>query len=187
MFRFSVVSGVVIASIIPTAASSQDVLGSLIKAITKPVSAAGKSQSAPSAIVSATPQQVAATAALLKPKFDDPRIGQDFAAARPLLEKMMNIAACGTNDTAWHALNREAVLPKTYQRFPDRVARGYDQYHDASQCYDLVRITDVEKPAGNALSFKAHFVSPSSESASALKFETQRSPEGQWLFRSVSK
>jgi hypothetical protein len=65
------------------------------------------------------------------------------------------------------------------------VARNDDQYHDRRYCYDVLRITDYEKLAANALKFKVYYVSPQSQAAHRQQFELMRSTEGQWLVKNV--
>lgn len=139
-------------------------------------------------LASMTPEQEASLRAAIAARRADRQTGRDVAEAAPLIERLVRTSACGRNNGAWAALNRDAVQPLVEPLFAPlktSVARFNDGYHDDRHCYDVIRLTDVSKPAANALRFSAYMVSPDSQKATTRMFELLR-VDGRWLIRSAN-
>lgn len=162
--------------------------GGLLDKLGKLVTQADKtlnSTMAPMATVKPTAEQVAATQSLIANQPATPELKADLIEAAPLIEKLVQTSACGINDTAWNSLNRYHQRPTSWSTYTGSVARHGDQYHDDATCDDVVRLTDVSKPAANALQFTAYYISPSSQNGSHQKFTLVKSSAGEWMIRNI--
>jgi hypothetical protein len=143
----------------------------------------------PAADVAAmTSQQEAALAAAIAARRTDRQTGRDIDEAAQLIERVVRTSACGRRNGAWASLSRDAVRPLVEPLFAPLktdVARFNDANHDDRHCYDVVRLSEVSKPAANALRFSAYMISPDSGHATTRSFELVR-VDGRWLIRSLS-
>lgn len=129
--------------------------------------------------------QAQAIRTMLAAKQSDARVAQDITEAAPLIEKLVVLVACGKSDRALNAINAESLEPQTYRSWSMQTLIGRSKYHDNSQCFDLSRLGDWSKPANNALSVSAWFVSPSSGEAGKQTFVLQKVADRGWLVRSI--
>lgn len=173
------------ATVAATPANAQSsFLDKLVNRVLQPAAvqtrSAGPVAQRPASTARATVEQIAATRRIIATPQSNLQLARDMTAAGPLIEKLANTGACGVDNTAWNGLNREALEPRTWTDLRSAVARGYDKYHDPRYCYDVVRITDFEKPAANALRFNVFYVSPQSRPrpSSGSSFRERRKASG---------
>jgi len=109
-----------------------------------------------------------------------------YREAVPTIEMVVQTSACATNTSAWNRLNRINEKPGNYPSWStSMIARAGDEYHDKGQCHDVLKITDVTKPAANAINFTAYYISPSSQAASRQNFTLLKDGSGSWVIRRI--
>lgn len=150
------VSAAVIVAMLPAVAPAQNgLLGRVLKAMTVPAAQGVPSPTPvrPIAVVEPSAEQARAIRDAVAARQANQDIAKDMAAAAPLIERLIRTSACGVNDTAWRALNRDAVTPSNYGPSQGYVARGEDQYHDPRYCQDVLRLVSW-RIAGGASPFR---------------------------------
>lgn len=187
MKTFPIAAAVIVATLPAVAPAQNGLLGRVLKAMTEPAAQSAPSPTPvrPIAVVEPSAEQARAIHDAVAARQVNPEIAKDMAAAAPLIERLIRTSACGVNDTAWRALNRDAVTPSNYGPSQGYVARGEDQYHDPRYCQDVLRLSDVRKPAANALAFTVYYISPQSQAAHHQTFELLRTPEGAWMVKTI--
>ena len=184
---FSVALALSASMTMPQVASAQDLLGTLNKILggtNKTVSAVG-SVGGSDFMVAQTEAQAQQTREAIEFNYDTPEAGVSFAEASDLIFELTRTSACGVNNMAFNRLNRRQERPTSWSTFKGSVARYRSQYHDAGQCYDVMKIMDVKMPAPNALQFVAYYISPSSHEAAHQAFTLIKSARGDWLIREI--
>ena len=177
----------VVAGLAAPAAAQDTPLTKLLSRVFAPASTSGTDQprAGQSYLAKMTDEQQKALKASLQVNHSDVQIREDFKSAGELVEQIVQTAACGKTNAAWNALNRRATQPLTstmFETWTDTVARGDDKYHDPQHCYDVIRLTELRKPAANALQFGAYMVSPDSQKG-VTKYFTLIRLDGQWLIK----
>lgn len=176
-------------------ASAQS-LGDLVRAAERAIGGSGKTKSGQ---IGATQYSVAPTAAdraslataLDRATATRTPASQALREARPVAERLLMTLGCATDRRALHALNRERLTPQTYSTSVgdewNYTAMGIKDHmtHDRRQCMQVVRISDVERKTLNALSLRAHYVSPSSGEARSVPL-TFRLMDGTWLIDHIA-
>ncbi|MDR6115801.1 MULTISPECIES: hypothetical protein [unclassified Sphingomonas] len=187
MKTFSIAAAVIVTMLPAVAPAQSGLLGRVLKAMTVPAAqgASAPTPVRPIAVVEPSAEQARAIHEAVAARQTNPDIAKDMAAAAPLIERLIRTSACGVNDTAWRVLNRDAVTPSNYGPSQGYVARGEDQYHDPRYCQDVLRLSDVRKPAANALAFTVYYISPQSQAAHHQTFELLRTPEGAWMVKTI--
>lgn len=171
--------------------TSQTYLDQLIARVKRPKGGTAISTDSGTVLTTMTPAQSAAVDRLVTAPVSDPKISADRAAAAPLVRTLLTIAACARNGTAFNAVNRDSLTPRTYTAggggYVNEAPMRNMRYHDANACLDVVRLADWSKPAMNALRFRAFYVAGDSGEAANQVFELQKDADGRWLIRSVGK
>lgn len=145
------------------------------------------SRSAPLAVNQQSAEQQAGQAQALATPVQA-QIAADRTEAKPLIEKIVTISACATNDTAWNALNRYAEHPTSWSSNINEVSLiPWTKYHPKNRCLDVLRITNWQKPAKNALSFKVYLISAQSDEAKEQSFTLIKADDGEWMVRSIGQ
>lgn len=184
MKKASVIIALAVVAANPHIVQAQSLLDRIGKVVSK-ASTSLQGSSTPIASVQPTQQQEIDTRALVSSVATTPEVSADLAETASLVTTLVQTSACAVNDSAWNALNRLHQRPTTWSQRTTRVAHNRDQYHDESTCYDVVRVTDVSKPAANALKFTAYYISPSSQRGSRQSFIVVKSSSGEWLIRDI--
>lgn len=182
----------VVATCIPSVAMAQSngLFGQMLGKIIGPQRGKVFGLAAPSGLAPITQAQADAIKLSVVKSTPSGPWGGDWRAASPLITKIISIASCANGDSAWNAVNREAVTPGAVYSGGgfDRWYRPMDksQYHNKNYCLDVLRIGSITKPAANAINFSVFYISSQSQESNVQNYELQRAPEGQWLVRSVS-
>ena len=168
-------------------ASAQGILGQISGFLDKvaPKTAVAPTLRAPQAIVEPSPNQLAAVQRIVANQNLSPELQATVAEAAPLIERVALTSACAINNTAWYSLNRIREKPSEFYTTDLHIARRGDQYHEKSQCHDVMRIVEFTKPAANALKFKVMYISPSSNGASTQEFTLIKSMSEGWMIRDI--
>lgn len=135
-------------------------------------------------LAAATPEQTAAITAAISARQADPILAREIKEAGPLIETTLKTIACATTQKSLNQLNRLHLAPKQYDDFQALTPMWLAKYHDRKTCYDVTRLTNWSKPALNALTVRAYYVSPSSGETRnhVLSF---RKLDGQWLIDTI--
>ena len=171
-----------------TPAASQTMLDNIFKRLVNPT---GKAQTAPiqsNNTASITAIQTAAIDQLLTSAMQDPAIAADRSAAANLIGSIVATGSCAKNSAAWNPLSRQMVRPASYgPGFADLLytPRAFFKYHEDNSCLDVVRLSDWNKPANNALTFTAFYVSPQSGEAANQTYTLQKDSQNGWLIQDI--
>jgi hypothetical protein len=189
-FRFMVAVAVAVTS---TAAVAQPtLLDQLLGRVLNGGKAADSSSSTPplgtpnASKAAMSEAQASAIDTLVLQKTQDEMIAREKNEAQILIKDMLEVASCGTANSAWMSMNRRHMKPSNHSRTrASYVAAGQGEYHDNRYCYDVVEVGSFKKPASNALAFSAKFISPISQEAFSQSYIIQKSPEGSWMIRNI--
>lgn len=179
------ISGLVIA----TPAVGQTLLNNLVNRVLKPTGAAAASITQPGNVASITPAQTTGIDRLLAAPLQDQRIATDRREAAALIERIVATGSCAKNSAAWNPLSRQMLRPRSFGAgFGDIMftPRKFFKYHEDGSCLDVVRLSDWRKPANNALTFKAYYVSPQSGEAANQEYTLQKDVGEGWLIQNIA-
>lgn len=169
-------------------------LGDLVRAAERAIGGSGKAKSRQ---IGATQYSVAPTSAdraslattLDRATATQTPASQALREARPLVERLMMTIGCATSAKALREFNREHLTPGSYSTVHDdwtQTAMGVEglMTHDRRQCMQVVRLSEIERKTLNSLSFRAHYLSPSSGEARSGELQLQRQ-DGRWMIYHV--
>ena len=111
----------------------------------------------------------------LSPKGIKLKIKNMIAEAKPNLEKVLGMQACG------YKANELGIYRANASTF-NEIQPLYFQKHDASQCLNVERISTWKASAKNALTFVVMYVSEPSGETTQITHEIQKQSDGAWLF-----
>ncbi len=125
---------------------------------------------------------------LLQSPIEDQALTIERQEALPLIKELVATGACAIRPTAWNAMNRYHLTPKSHDLYSIGIVPMWSmKHHDKTICLNTARITDWSKPAKNALSFRTYYVAGDSGEAGDVKFTLQKARDGNWMIQKISK
>lgn len=138
-----------------------------------------------SAIVEPTSEQITSMGKAISASVTA-AIAADRQSAAQLIADLVKTSACATDGRAWNKFNRVNEKPRTYTTDNrNSVPMLQTQYHNKSQCLDVIRIDEWSKPAKNALQFKVRMISAQSDEVASQTFLLVRQPTNEWQVRDI--
>lgn len=144
------------------------------------------------------PQISSSFQAKLLPPTNDAAIAANWVSAKPLVEKILGLAACGVGPynnnpgmneiEAWKSLGRwvdpDTKDSLTYGHFP--LAIWHTQYHPKSSCMNILRIDKWAKPSKNTLAFRVQFVSNASDETVQINYVFKMIDDNTWVYNQAN-
>jgi hypothetical protein len=146
-----------------------------------------------------SPNIVDAFQSKLTPPSNNGAISANWTSAKPLVEKVVGLGACGVGPyannggqdeiEAWKSLGRwtdpDVKNPLVSGSFP--LAIWHTQYHPKSSCMSILRIDKWAKPSRNTLAFRVQFVSDASDETVYINYLFKILDDGTWVFNLASR
>jgi hypothetical protein len=174
-----------------TPAFAQSIFGQITEALepkSRPQQTERRSARPGALVASINAQQVRQIDMLLQAPLEDQAITTDRQEALPLIKELVATAACAIRPSAWNAMNRHHLKPKSYDLYSIGIVPMWSmKHHDKTICLDPVRITGWSKPAKNTLSFRTYYVAGDSGEAGDVKFTLLKASDGSWMVQKISK
>jgi hypothetical protein len=178
-------------SALATPVSAQSIFDRITKALepeSSPQQKERRSVRQGAIVASLSAQQSGQIDALLQSPIEDQAIATDRQEALHLIREVIATGACAIRPSAWNAMNRYHLTPKSHDLYSIGIVPMWSmKHHDKTVCLDPARITDWSKPAKNALLFRTYYVAADSGEAGDVKFTLQKASGGSWMIQKISK
>jgi len=127
-------------------------------------------------------QQQLVHAAVHKGPHPEP-IKAALAELLPVITQFVERTACINKFDGVSSLDEFAASGSSFKHSWPRMPMRAMNYHDRSQCLEVLRVHGWTMPADNALQFEVAYKAADSGEAAKTQHEMLRQPDGSWLFR----